>query len=107
METKAYQLAPLVRLTDATDCGSSAWITPSVEDCKPCGPKEAEMMALYAAGQSIPDTYKRLRTQAATWPTPSARDWKGAPSSEATLPTNSRPLNEVVRMFPTPMARDA
>jgi hypothetical protein len=35
------------------------------------------------------------------WPTPSARDWKEAPTSLATLPTNSRPLNEAVR-FPTP-----
>jgi hypothetical protein len=41
------------------------------------------------------------------WPTESARDWKGAPASAATLPENSRPLNEMVRMYPTPMARDA
>lgn len=39
------------------------------------------------------------------WPTPSARDWKGAPASAATLPPNSRPLNEMVR-FRTPQARD-
>src|SRR5215467_8533560 len=40
------------------------------------------------------------------WPTPSSRDWKGAPASLDTLPKNSRPLNEVVR-FRTPQARDA
>jgi hypothetical protein len=157
----------LVRLTDATASGLSQWITPSVEDCKPAGAIER-----YANGESIPDTYKRLRTQAATWPTPqafdagnprpprlkrdrqsrdptiaasywgnlkdrvfwptpraedseqtgghrgkpdtlttaarlwptpSARNWKGAPSSPNTLPPNSRPLNEVVR-FATPTA---
>ena len=35
------------------------------------------------------------------WPTPSARDWKGAPASLDTMPANARPLNEVVR-FATP-----
>lgn len=39
------------------------------------------------------------------WPTPSARDWKGAPASPDTLPSNSRPLNKVVRFY-TPTARD-
>ena len=48
-----------------------------------------------------------LATMVKLWTTPSARDWKGAPSSAETMPTNSRPLNEVVRLFPTPMARDA
>jgi hypothetical protein len=37
------------------------------------------------------------------WPTPSARDWKGAPASLETLPSyNARPLNEMVRFWPTP-----
>ena len=43
------------------------------------------------------------------WPTPSARDWKSAHASIATLTKNARPLNEVVRMreiFPTPRAID-
>jgi hypothetical protein len=43
-----------------------------------------------------------LSQAARFFPTPSARDWKGAPSSVDTLPSNSRPLNEVVRFWPTP-----
>jgi hypothetical protein len=47
----------------------------------------------------------KLSAQVKLWPTPSARDWKGAPASLDTLPLNARPLNEVVR-FPTPRAID-
>lgn len=46
-----------------------------------------------------------LATAVQMWPTPQARDWKGAPASLDTLPLNSRPLNEAVR-FRTPQARD-
>ena len=118
----AFQLPPLVRLTGGT--GSGLWLTPSVEDCKPAGQKEMEMTARYAAGESIPDTYKRLRTQAATWPTPrstdadrggrgdliqkvrgnsnphfatpTARDWRSGKASAATHSRNVRPLSEQI-----------
>ncbi len=39
------------------------------------------------------------------WPTPTARDWKSGSSN--LHGKNSRPLNEVVKMWPTPRASDA
>lgn len=40
------------------------------------------------------------------WPTPAARDWKGANVAGNELTYNARPLNEVARLsgWPTPMA---
>jgi hypothetical protein len=47
----------------------------------------------------------------ASWPTPQARDVKGAPASQETFDKNenARPLNEVARLtaWPTPRAEDA
>lgn len=43
--------------------------------------------------------------QASARPTPSARDWKGA--TDETFGTNSRPLNEVAKVWSTPRASDA
>jgi hypothetical protein len=65
------------------------FITPTSEDAKRAGPKETEMMRIYEAGQNVPDTYKRLRSQVAareSFPTPMARDGdpkRGMPSQEA------------------------
>lgn len=43
------------------------------------------------------------------WPTPQARDWKGANSAGNDLTHNARPLNEVARLagWPTPVTNDA
>jgi hypothetical protein len=38
------------------------------------------------------------------WPTPSASPWRSGCASEATHARNSRPLNEVVLLYPTPRA---
>lgn len=40
----------------------------------------------------------------ANWPTPAARDWKGA--TDEPFGTNSRPLNEVAKNWATPRATD-
>jgi hypothetical protein len=45
--------------------GCSLWLTPTANDSKPAGPREMEMMRLYLTGQSVSDTYKRLRSQLA------------------------------------------
>lgn len=43
------------------------------------------------------------------WPTPQARDGKGAMSTGSELSHNSRPLNEIARLagWPTPLAQDS
>ena len=67
--------------TNATD--SLLWLTPSVEDQKPAGPVEVAMMRKYESGENVPDTYKRLRSQAVarTWPTPTKEDSRGGIST--------------------------
>lgn len=58
-----FQLAEWVPHTHGSAC--SLWHTPTWTDSKPAGPKEAEMMRRHIAGESVPDTYKRLRSQLA------------------------------------------
>lgn len=41
-----------------------------------------------------------IQTAAASWPAPSARDWKSGDASDQTMERNSRPLNEVAVRFP-------
>jgi hypothetical protein len=74
--------------------------TPNANDCKPAGEKEIAMMRLYHGGQSIPDTYKRLRGHvAARVLTPLASD-ANAPGYSAGR-QGSQSLSVVVRV-PTP-----
>lgn len=40
------------------------------------------------------------------WPTPAARDWRSGKASQETMDGNSRPLNEVVEHWPTPVGDD-
>jgi len=75
----AFLRQPLVPLISVI--GSTSWLTPSANDCKPSGPKETEQMMLYEAGQNVPDTYKRLRSQVAARervPTPTVNDAKNS-----------------------------
>ena len=91
----SVQTMPVLR-TSGT--GSGSWLTPNANDSKPAGPKEVEMMRIYETGTNVPDTYKRLRSQATArqwptvrarmWPTPTAHNAKEQDSaSEATLNT--------------------
>jgi hypothetical protein len=74
--------------------------TPNANDCKPAGEKEIAMMRLYHGGQSIPDTYKRLRGHvAARVPTPLASDANAPGFSPGRQ--GSQSLSVVVRV-PTP-----
>jgi hypothetical protein len=38
------------------------------------------------------------------FPTPTGRDWRSGKASEETMSRNARPLNEVVKHYPTPVA---
>jgi DNA (cytosine-5)-methyltransferase 1 len=88
----AYQQPTSVRRTSASASGS--WPTPQAHDA---AKGNAERVGRYGTEHGG----RNLNDWVAKWPTPSARDWKGAPTSLDTLPTNSRSLNEVVR-FATP-----
>lgn len=97
-----FPLPALALLTGGI--GSGLWPTPRTCDGTKAGrTPTAFVLARAATGKA------NLAERVQLWPTPSARDWKGAPSSPDTLPGNSRPLNEVVRqrMWPTPQARDS
>jgi len=87
------------------------WLTPTVWDAKPAGPKETEMMRLYESGTNVPDTYKRLRAQVAArelWPTPTVKGnhnkaGLSARSGDGLATAVSRAQGKT---WPTPMARD-
>ena len=69
----AYQLPPLARLTDETECGS--WPTPRANDAEKRG--------------NIANDPRNGLPAAVRWATPVARDWKGPGMSKARLQTRS------------------
>lgn len=91
-----YPLPPLALLTAGTESG--LWPTMRSGDGATSALR-TRAQVMRSGGHK-----GRLEDFVAMWPTPSARDWKGAPASPGTLPSNSRPLNEAVRqrMWPTP-----
>jgi hypothetical protein len=72
------------------------WATPNT----PSGGPNTKSTATHTGG---PD----LDGQAAIWPTPQARDWKGGEVSEKTLKANARPLNEMASRFSRPAPETA
>jgi len=84
----------------ATASSLSLWLTATKEDHHSVSDREAEMMEIYASGTNVPDTYKRLRSQAVTWPTPTTRDWKDTGSLE-NVPQNCL-LGRVAAQWMTP-----
>ena len=92
---------------------SGSWLTPNSNDSKPAGKKETEMCMIYESGTNVPDTYKRLRAQVAareaTWPTPTATDYKGAQtrSQGKERPVCDDDLPTRVKRFPTPTCGDS
>ena len=83
----AYQLPPLVRLTDATEFG--LWRTPQAGDAKAChtGTQNQVMLA----------------HQVKMLPTPAARDWKDNGTSPAELNRNSVTLATIAGGSLNPM----
>jgi len=57
---RLYRRAQWVRHTHVTGC--SLWHTVTREDNKPAGPVEVAMVNRWLAGESIPNTYIRLRS---------------------------------------------
>ena len=92
---RAYQLAPLVRLTDATESGS--WPTPDARDANAEG---------YEAGLRRKDKYSTWGLQTAVrWPTPCAEDAKNVPYQKGDGGVRYPMLLGAVapeRMWPTP-----
>lgn len=89
--------APLIGETE-----SGSWHTPTVKDRYGASPKEIEMMTRQAAGEHIPTTFRRLRSQVATWPTPDTCAGGTGPSQTK---RNDPRLQDVVK-WATPCARD-
>ena len=90
----AYRRPPLVRRIDAIEC--SLWPTP-----------RSSMQVEIINGRAMrngKDYGLSLPAAVKLWPTPSARDWRSGKASEVTHAKNSRPLNEVVRLWSTPTA---
>jgi len=92
---RAYQLAPLVRLTDETASGSWRIPTPTVEDA-------------WGGNPAHPYAYKELRNYI-RWPTPCAEDAKNVPYQKGDGGVRYPMLLGAVapeRMWPSPKARD-
>ena len=93
---RAYQLQPLVRLTDATECGS--WPTPTAEEATHPG------RTVTKPGQKF-----HLTVAAQMWPTPCAEDAKTVPYQKGDGGKRYPMLLGAVapeRMWPTPTSRD-
>jgi DNA (cytosine-5)-methyltransferase 1 len=87
----AYQLPPLVRLTDATESG--LWRTPSAYQSG--GAQDGEKRL--AGGHAM--TLKDQVITPAKWPTPTSRDYKdGSAKACANVPTNGL-LGIVVHVY--------
>jgi hypothetical protein len=84
----ASRLAPLVRIIVET--GSGLLPAPRASDGEKGG-----------ANQSIHGK-PSLAAISSMWQTPMSRDWKSGAASQKTHSKNSRPLNEIVRLWPTP-----
>jgi hypothetical protein len=77
----------------------ASWPTPRLEDGESSGMRW---------GRGKADTLTAVATHLAGWPSPQARDHKGAMDPGNELTHNARPLNEVVRLaaWSTPLAAD-
>jgi hypothetical protein len=83
-----------VRLTNASASSSSGWPTPVARNALD-NTRAGITTGNSHAGPSLPDVAK-------LWPTPQARDGKGANQEELIDWGNARPLNEVAVLWPTP-----
>jgi hypothetical protein len=88
------------RRTSGNDCGG--WPTPAHRDGEHCS---GQAKRTGGRKSNLTDT-----VMLSAWPSPAARDWKGAPSSMESFERNdnARPLNEVARLagWTTPQAHD-
>lgn len=75
---------------------SGLWPTPRAQDSKHGAATDFEIMDPNHLLLHVAIARRSL------WPTPAARDWRSGCASQETLDRNSRPLNEVVRLWPTP-----
>ena len=127
----AYQRAPLVRLTDATESGLlptpeasntkavalrsagrsprnflAPWPTPKAMDSRSAGPGTKDETILRRAstgfGLNLAETVQAL--ERGLWPTPTARATRDSPSERR---RNSPSLESVVKQWPTPRVADS
>ena len=84
---KLYQQTTLVRHTSEKESGLLP--TPRANDAEKRGNIAIDPRS------GLPSAVKML-------PTPTVRDWRSGKASPKTMAKNARPLNEVVKMWPTP-----
>lgn len=98
-------LRAAARRTSDNGSGGSHWPTPAARDHFPAHTPEY-IAAKKTQGHGMSNLNDTVMLSA--WPSPAARDWKGAPASMESFERNdnARPLNEVARLagWPTPMA---
>jgi hypothetical protein len=96
----AYQLPPLVRLTDATEFG--LWPTPTVGGGGQTLPEGTTPTGMTPDGRKQTVCLERYAQQVERriWPTPRANDAEKRGDFDATNPRNGLPA--AVKMFPTP-----
>ena len=93
-----FRLVPSMPATEETEYG--LWPTPNV----PNGGRAMKEEDAIAKGKTSKGKRQvGLANAVKFWPTASARDWKSGKSNQHGK--NSRPLNEVVALFPTPQTQ--
>lgn len=77
------------------------WPTPNAADGKSARNSTANRKSIPPTGVHAGHT---LMDAVTLWPTRQAKDWRSGKVSYETLARNSRPLNEIVTLYPTPDA---
>ena len=98
-----------ITLPDALTSGIASGLsvsTPTAGDSRSSGSRNTKESKAHP-GVSLTDYVKEDGGKGRTWPTPSARDWKGASDPEKRKAAGRQVgLNDQVRTWPTPSARD-
>lgn len=93
-----------------SDNGCGGWPTPTQSDGSGGRMPADPLVKVRPSGAKVCQTLGGAAALAA-WPSPAARDWKGAPASMESFERNdnARPLNEVARLagWATPAAKEA
>ncbi len=99
-----------ITLPDALTSGIASGLsvsTPTAGDSRSSGSRNTKESKAHP-GVSLTDYVKEDGGKGRTWPTPSARDWKGASDPEKRKAAGRQVgLNDQVKMWPTPTAAEA
>jgi hypothetical protein len=100
----AYQLPPLVLLTDATESGS--WPTPTVIDATLRATTKKGQKGRHGTQLAHIANDGRIHRGPKLWPTPTSRDYKDGSAEACKNVEPNGLLGRVVHLWATPQARD-